>query len=102
LSKTPILKKNFDSLRAIQFHCFFSCPTSLSPAGNASEKTDTMKKYFDFHKPSKKTGVAGQVQKIVIRRPHDRPASTVTAALRVFTKLKTFRLISKFFEKDSR
>jgi hypothetical protein len=39
--------------------------TSLSPAGNASGKTDTMKEYFDFHKTSKKTGVAGQVQKIV-------------------------------------
>jgi hypothetical protein len=40
--------------------------TSLSPAGNASEKTDTMKKYFDSHKISKETGIAGQVQKIII------------------------------------
>jgi hypothetical protein len=42
--------------------------TAFSPAGNASAKTDTMKKYFDSHKTSKKTGVAGQVQKIVISR----------------------------------
>jgi hypothetical protein len=35
--------------------------TSLSPAGNAAEKTNTMKKYFASRKTSKKTGVAGQV-----------------------------------------
>ena len=43
--------------------------TSFSPAGNASEKTDRTNQYFDLHKTSKKTGVAGQVQKIVSDAP---------------------------------
>jgi len=58
--------------------------TSLSPAGNASGKTDTTKKCFNSHKTSKKTGVAGQVQKNVSGLYDYKTTSLLSRAIKIF------------------